>query len=403
MQNDKTIAKWKEQHFELKELRVRVKEKHAGDDKKDFSIDINSITLSTRWNIINDELNGNRARTGWYLDDELNGNRARTRECYPKDTRTRECYPKDTRTSYNDSSEECYHDLCYDLCYDLYWELTVILDVLKLYLILQEKDQHLKAWIDGKDWSLVSGLFTFGNRDIRKRAFQISTIITKLLPQTWDTAYRDGLVDYLEFLVSEKKDLMAWWTDRKHRPISEFMLDPRENLDLLSIRLAIKLYLSIQVQDDVLDTTFDFKPFLVNAESDLFDLFGNHDCELLEILYLLLQRNLLDPIRMALFFFNFIDFDHTVLLDIYMSDQDVVELYLSSLLELIEGQSIENLKCTSLNVQECMAMDDDQDTDYFSSFQSTLLDFQPHASLKSPNLAQLITRLFGISTEDGTG
>lgn len=242
------------------------------------------------------------------------------------------------------------------------------------------------------------------DRDVRRRAFQISLLALSIAEETDRVLlypyYCTGLAQYVKMVNGmnlNNKDrscysLADWWRLRKQNPICEFMLDSKEIRDLTCMKLAIRLALDLFLQNKQETYWSEMKNLIVglveNWESEIIALFSDHDSELLLVLSrLLLVADPRSNFRLLLSFLDSIDFDQDSLLDLLLVDQDTMFLYLQGILSLIAQQrevfeqiclekSRQNGKSATSTFEEEIrgGSDLEDETDYLSSTACTLAD-----------------------------
>ncbi|KAJ3300863.1 hypothetical protein HDV03_001893 [Kappamyces sp. JEL0829] len=103
-------------------------------------------------------------------------------------------------------------------------------------------------------------------------------------------------------------------------------------------------------------------------EHCVFALFGDHDSELLSILNILSATGRLNQFRLFFRFLDYVDFDHTTLVDFVLNDTEPFLTYFGSLVTAITNDEM------ALNRAAEDLQESDDETDYIASGLETLRD-----------------------------
>lgn len=148
------------------------------------------------------------------------------------------------------------------------------------------------------------------------------------------------------------------------------------------------------------------------AQQLVFDLFGDHDSDLVKIVHALLilqqaQSKLsvttrIDSNSLFLRFLNFVDFDEHTLADLVMSDPEVTIGYMIDICDHVLASPIEFEKTCADFRHQFLSNEERNDakrqrtnvTDYFGSFTSTFTGFRKCLSDQPPS-----TRVSGLAVQ----
>ncbi|EGF81755.1 hypothetical protein BATDEDRAFT_87236 [Batrachochytrium dendrobatidis JAM81] len=293
-------------------------------------------------------------------------------------------------------------------------------------IALQRKTLHLLNYIAIKSMDFDSVLSGYSDR--------ISTIIASFVLKTY----------------SSKKDVSKWWDSIHHPSFTEFYFPKNQSLDRQSLKLIIRICISVvsspmMLSSKELSNTFleKMNDLLVHiygsdyecVSDQLFKLFSDHDSDLVWLLERVLAMQVSDdyakfrnhlkgslnsikgvqsvldtcaPSAMFLKLMEMWGFDHQCLLDLVISDDTCFYNYLSEYLHFIAHNPWNlALECKAItakifikDLEDGHADDDSNEpTDYYSSTISTLDDLLESINaliskkLISSNVSSLIQAL----------
>ena len=258
--------------------------------------------------------------------------------------------------------------------------------------------------IDFHSWiHKIASLFAFRHdRDIRRRALEIGFHVLLFFPFLGNEKdimidhLEKGFLEYIDLILSLQPDSFEdWWEKRIRFPFSEFMLDHTETRDMICLKFAIKIAIELSCYScNIWEKVSSLAPNLKkNWEAELIHLFGDHDSDLLKILFRLLS--IAEPtvnFRLFLRFLDAINFDHESIMDLIMIDPDLAVDYLSEILLHISSHPF-LFKCNCKEIQRTDQVisnpssfdeadtadneeedNENEETDYFESTRATFGD-----------------------------